>query len=146
MIIDSIENIENYFNYYKHFEAGAHLIKDLEEFPLGRYEFNGGYLIIQEGVTSSIEDGDFEIHDLYYDVHFIIEGSEFVAWTDSSFLQPSGIYQPEYDKRFYHGDVTNFCCITSGTFYILKESEAHKAVRHIESPLSYKKIVMKLKR
>ncbi len=61
MIIDRCEHFENYSQLLKGLDGALTALKDLGSDPaVGRYEFEGGYLMIQEGKTRSVDDGDFE--------------------------------------------------------------------------------------
>lgn len=49
---------------------------------VGRYEFDGGYFMVQKGTTRPLEEGTFEAHRRYIDVQIVVEGSEELAWED----------------------------------------------------------------
>ena len=77
MIIDSLKYIETYRPILKGLDAGLEAVKALGEHPeTGRYTFEGGYFMVQEGMTRPMEDGDFEAHRKYIDVQIILEGQE----------------------------------------------------------------------
>ena len=63
MIIDYLENIGTYRPILPGVDAGLKAAAALGEDPaVGRYEFEGGYFMVQEGETRPVSDGDFEAH------------------------------------------------------------------------------------
>ena len=61
MIIDSMKNIGVYKPILKGLDAGLAAVKALGEHPeVGKYTFDGGYFMVQEGNTKSLDEGDFE--------------------------------------------------------------------------------------
>jgi YhcH/YjgK/YiaL family protein len=105
MIIDYLENIGTYRPILPGVEAGLRAVEALGEDPaVGRYEFEGGYFMVQEGETKAVADGDFEAHRKYIDVQIILKGQELVAWADTSLLAVSVPYDEAKDKIMYSGE------------------------------------------
>ncbi len=111
---------------------------------LGRYDFDGGYFMVQEGNTRPVKDGDYEAHCKYIDVQIILEGSECVVWEDIKNLQQSVEYAEEKDRAMYTGEEKHIYQIEKGMFWVAFPHDAHKACRDQAGQNYYKKIVLKL--
>ena len=146
MIIDSLKNIGVYRNILKGLDEGLSAVEALGAHPeTGRYSFEGGYFMIQEGLTKAMDDGDFEAHRKYIDVQIILEGQESVGWSEISELKVSVPYDEAKDKIMYAGEPAECNTIRSGMFWAAFPADAHKACRNTGSTqTSYRKIVMKL--
>ena len=145
MIIDRLENIGTYKPLLKGLDEGLAAVKALGEDPaVGRYEFEGGYFMIQEGETKEIADGDFEGHRKYIDVQIILKGQEVVAWAEIAGLKVSEEYDDAKDKIMFAGEPTQCNTITENVVWVAFPQDGHKACRHIGESTHYKKVVMKL--
>lgn len=150
MIIDSIDHIFLYEPLLKNLKSGMEAVKALEAVkPLeaaetGRYEFDGGYFMVQRGVTKPLEEGTFEAHRKYIDVQILLDGSEEVAWSDLKDLTTVISYNPEKDAERLTGSFEHVMKITRGMFYAAFPHDGHKPVSHTNEQQSFTKIVMKL--
>ena len=57
MIIDRIKNIEYYETILPGLKNGLNTLRQLPSQEVGRYEFEGGFLMIQEGTTKPMSEG-----------------------------------------------------------------------------------------
>lgn len=144
MIIDKFDNIRFYGPMLNNLENGLQAVHALRNPEAGRYEFDGGFFMIQKGATKPMEEGTFEAHRKYVDVQIVLEGSEEIAWAELRDLKEEGAYDCEKDKAAYTGAEVHAMKITEGMCYIAFPHDGHKAIRHTEKPQSYTKIVMKL--
>lgn len=144
MIIDKFDNIKFYGSLLNQLENGLSAIATLGQPETGRYEFDGGFFMVQKGETKPMSEGTFEAHRKYVDVQIVVEGSEEIAWAEISDLKEEGMYDCEKDKAAYSGDESHVMKITEGMCYIAFPHDGHKAIRHTKEPQSYTKIVMKL--
>ena len=145
MIIDYLENIGTYRPILPGVDAGLKAAAALGEDPaVGRYEFEGGYFMVQEGETRPVSDGDFEAHRKYIDVQIILKGQELVAWADTSLLEISVPYDEAKDKIMYSGEPAQCNVIKEKMVWAAFPNDAHKACRELDTRAHYKKIVMKL--
>lgn len=144
MIVDKLDNIMFYNSLVKNLSAGIEVVKALKILDIGRYEFDGGYFMIQKGSTKPIEEGTFEAHRKYVDVQIIVEGSEEVAWADICDLTTVSEYSIEKDSERFKGDFSHNIKISSGMFYMAFPHDGHKPVCHTDAKQSFTKIVMKL--
>lgn len=145
MIIDYLENIGTYRPILRGIDEGLKAVEALGSDPaVGRYEFPGGYFLVQEGETRPISDGDFEAHRKYIDVQMILKGQEVVAWSDTSTLTESVPYDEAKDKVMYAGEPAHCNVIKENMVWVAFPNDAHKACRETDQHTGYKKIVMKL--
>lgn len=144
MIIDKIGNVRFYGSLLNCLDKGLEAIEALKDPEVGRYEFDGGFFMVQKGDTKPMKEGDFEAHRKYVDVQIVLEGSEEIAWADLEELRESGAYDEKTDKALYTGSEVNTMLITAGMCYIAFPHDGHKAIRHTKKQQSYTKICMKL--
>ncbi|WP_125141798.1 YhcH/YjgK/YiaL family protein [Clostridium transplantifaecale] len=144
MIIDKFDNIRFYSCMLNNLENGLQAVEALRNPESGKYEFDGGFFMVQKGDTKPMAEGTFEAHRKYVDVQIVLEGSEEIAWADLEDLREEGEYDSDKDKAAYTGSEENAMKITAGMCYIAFPHDGHKAVRHTAEQQSYTKIVMKL--
>ena len=144
MIIDKFDNIRFYSCMLNNLENGLQAVEALRNPEAGRYEFDGGFFLVQKGETKPMSEGTFEAHRKYADVQSVREGSEEIAGADLGDLKEDGEYNGDNDKAAYTGAEDNGMRITAGMCYIAFPHDGHKAVRHTSRQQSYTKIVMKL--
>lgn len=145
MIVDKIERIELYAALLPGIRKGMAAVVALgDESACGRYEFEGGYFMVQKGETIPLERGTFEAHRKYIDVQIMLEGSEYVAWGDIRDLRVEIPYDEDIDVERFSGSFEHVIKISKSMFYVAFPHDAHKPVSHTDVPSSYTKIVMKL--
>lgn len=145
MIIDKTENLTIYERLLPNLRSGLQAIGSMgKDMETGKYEFEGGYFLVQEGETRPVDDGDYEVHRKYLDVQIILSGSEEVAWNDISELKTTEDYDSEKDKEMLSGASEHLFTVTEGMCWIAFPHDAHKACRDTGKRRMYKKIVMKL--
>ncbi|MDO4340284.1 MAG: YhcH/YjgK/YiaL family protein [Eubacteriales bacterium] len=144
MIIDSIDNIMFYQDILPNLKAGMAALNSKKEWKPGRYEFEGGYFMIQEGVTKPMEEGSFETHRKYIDVQILLKGCEELAWKDCKDLTTVVSYNAEKDQERLNGSKDHVMLISEGMFYAVFPQDGHKAISHTDNQHSYFKVVMKL--
>lgn len=143
MILDYTKNIELYAPVLKNLDKALAAIQALPTLEPGRYEFDGGYFMIQTGTTNPMEPGDYEAHRKYIDVQMILEGSELVAWKELSETTLVE-YSEEKDFAVCSGPIEEVVNVKEGMFYAVYPHDAHKPCRHFDTPTTYKKAVIKL--
>ncbi|KGK89991.1 YhcH/YjgK/YiaL family protein [Clostridium sp. HMP27] len=143
MILDEFKNISRYTPIVKNLENALDFINASGKLSVGRYEFDGGFLMVQDGITNPIEECDFETHIQYIDVQYVLEGSEILVWADKNDLKCTTQYDEKKDAAFYEGKGT-IMEAKAGMIYIMFPRDAHKACCHVDMPKRYKKYVIKL--
>lgn len=144
MIIDKTDNILLYEPLLKNLRNGISAVRALPSLEIGRYEFEGGYFMVQKGSTKPLKDGTFEAHRKYIDVQILMEGSEEVAWSDITDLVTAIEYDPQKDAERLTGSFDHVMKISEGMFYAAFPHDGHKPVSHTVRQQSFTKIVMKL--
>ena len=144
MIIGSISELKNYEAVLPDLAAGLKAIENAGQLEAGRYEFDGGYFMIQKGVTKPLSEGTYEAHRRYIDVQILLEGAEEIAWEELKNLTVCLPYDETGDKERYTGEHKHHMLITEGMFWAAFPQDGHQALGHLEEPYNYKKIVLKL--
>ncbi|GAU76477.1 YhcH/YjgK/YiaL family protein [Fusibacter sp. 3D3] len=145
MIIDQWHNIHFYKPLIQNFDKGLKAIREqMEKLETGRYEFEGGFFMVQKGETKPMSEGLFEAHRKYIDIQIIVKGSEEIAWEELADLTVEIPYNPEKDAEYLAGETKHHMLISEGMFYIAYPHDGHRPVRHTEIPLTFTKIVLKL--
>lgn len=145
MIIDKLDNIRFYNRFIKNLDKALAAIKSQEKcMEAGRYEFEGGYFMVQKGETKPMEEGLFEAHRKYIDIQIILRGSEEVVWSEIGDLTTEIPYNEEKDAEYLSGSLKHRMLMTEGMFYVAYPHDGHRPVRHTEKQQSYTKIVVKL--
>lgn len=144
MVFDYVKNIECYNGILPNFAEGVAFALSLQDKPVGRYEQGEIFAMVQEGETTSIDEGLFESHRKYVDVQFVIGGKELVEWQEIAALTEEIPYDETKDAGFWKGsgDVLE---IKEGMFYVAFPQDGHKPCKHAVSANAYRKIVLKLK-
>lgn len=142
MILDKIDYLEHYRSMIPCLDAVKAFLEKADGLPVGRYDMDGGYVLVQEGATRPGTDALFEAHHQYIDLQLVCMGSEQVEWADIKDLQEQASYDEKSDAVFYSGKGVPVA-VTKGHFYLLLPHDAHKSCCHMDKPGTYKKIVFK---
>lgn len=144
MLLYKLDHIHELYSTFPHLEEAIRCMREHEaDAAPAKISFPGGYLMLQEGTTKHMEDGDFEAHLRYLDVQILLEGLETIVWADIRSLQESVPYDGQKDKVMYTGEgsVLN---LLPGTCYFCWPADGHKACRHQDTPAHFRKAVIKL--
>ena len=116
-----------------------------EYLPAGRYDRIGkGFAFVQEGETRLFDAADFEVHRNYFDVQILLEGKEYLEYTERENLKVKTPYDKESDIEWLSGTGDRIL-ITPGMFYLVYPWDAHKPCCHASVQTSYRKAVVKIK-
>lgn len=147
MIVDSLDNIMFYEKLLPNLASGMEKVEELRKMDnpeTGRYEFEGGYLLLQKGETKPLEEGTFEGHRKFIDVQIILEGSEEVAWKPLKEVTSVIPYDEAKDAERFEGTKEHVMYISAGMFYAAFPEDIHKPVSHTSRKQSFTKMVVKL--
>jgi YhcH/YjgK/YiaL family protein len=119
---------------------------DLIELPDGSIPLGQGIVAnIQHYTTSPADVLKFETHDKYFDVQYIVSGSEMLGVADRADLEPDGTYNSPSDISFYKEPTySGSILLHEGDFIVVGPEEAHKPRCAVEKPSAVKKIVLKV--
>lgn len=144
MIVDSIQHIRDYEALLPCLEQGLVAMGDASGLEPGRYEFEGGFFLVQEGDTTPLDQGTFEAHRKFIDVQFLLEGAEEIAWQEYGDLTCAIAYDEASDKERLDGGREHHLLVSEGMFWAAFPHDGHKAIAHVDAPHHYRKVVMKL--
>lgn len=140
MIIDKFENITRY--------SYLDLIKFYreEQYQKGKFSMQkeGIFGIGLEYVTKAPEEGLWEAHQNYLDVHLILDGEEKVYVSDLRNCKPTMKYDRENDYQLFDGKMENEITLKKGSFLVLFPNEVHKTGVKTQESVQVKKIVFKI--
>ena len=142
MILDSFSHVEEYA--LPHLPEALACFEQVKDLAPGRYEYDGGFILIQEGTPSPITAGDFEAHRKFLDVQVLLAGAETIAWADLAELRCSEEYDAGKDRGMYAGEGT-ILSVKPGMCYVCFPHDGHKACGHVSEPTPFRKAVIKLK-
>ncbi|MBW7475745.1 YhcH/YjgK/YiaL family protein [Paenibacillus oenotherae] len=129
MIYDHIRNYTKYEGLGALSEA-LHFISTLDVSSLspGRIELDGEHMYANViALTSKAEmDCVFEAHRKYADIHFIISGTEGIAFAAVDNLVPDNAFDENNDIGFYSGRSSGTLFLLAGDFVVCYPGEAHK--------------------
>ena len=145
MILDYWKNVNKYEGMVNYLQEALAAVEALPELKVGRYEFEHGFFMVQDGETRFAEDGEFEVHRRYVDVQYMYDGCEELVWEEMSNLSESAPFDVEKDFGPMKGERIHRINVTKGMFYIMFPWDGHEACTHSgDQPHHYTKIVIKL--
>lgn len=144
MIVDKIENMRLYEKMIPQINELLAVIEQVKDLEIGSYMYPWGKIMIQEGNTRHLAEGDFESHIEYIDIQYMLEGRELVEWANIKSLTESIPYNPSSDAQFWKGQ-GSVLEIPAGTFYVAFPEDGHKPCCHNMKQDHYRKMVVKIK-
>lgn len=146
MIIDSLENSEIYSSINKHFEIAFKYLRDTDfsNISEGRYETddNKVYALIQEYKSKPKDEGYWEAHRRFIDIHYIADGEEYFGYANIN-DQKIISYIDEKDRCLTKGE-GSFINLKKGYFTICYPEDAHMTGITITKPNLVKKVIIKV--
>lgn len=104
------------------------------------------YAQVQEYTTGDADLLRFETHDVYFDVHYLVRGTEFFGCLPRGDLQASTAYDAVNDITFYDEPLlAGKILLREGEWVIVSPAEAHKPRCIANKAELVKKIVIKVK-
>lgn len=92
------------------------------------------------------EDGSYEAHQQYIDLHYCLAGGEIIEWAPVPTLTPVAEYHAEKDYQLYAvPPQASACVMTPGSFAIFFPSDAHMPKVADGTNDTVKKVVIKIK-
>ena len=130
MIFDSLKNAELYYTLSTNIKKGLMFLQntpDLHNFPVGRVEIDGDnvFALVQEYETKDFNEDKWEAHKKYFDIQFIVSGTEEIKVSRIEEMKLNTSYQPDGDYWLFSGK-GNGIIITKNQFVILSPEEVHQ--------------------
>jgi YhcH/YjgK/YiaL family protein len=146
MIIDQLSHVSLYFPLSQRFEKAFRYLQEtqIDSLSPGKYEIDGTniYATVQEFCTKPMEQGFWEAHRKYIDIHCVLEGAERIGYANINGLRP-GDYDEEKDLWVFAGEGA-FYSLTPGNFAVMMPQDAHMPGIALKDPQPIKKLVVKI--
>ena len=119
---------------------------DLADLPEGWIDLdNGVRASIQHYTTMNENTLNFETHDQFFDIQYVISGNEFIGVCSREGLREKIPYNEQNDITFYHDpDFSGKVFLRAGDLTVLGPNDAHKPRCFAGSPEPVKKVVLKV--
>ena len=148
LILDDLKNLKNYKNISDYIENCINFIKthNLAGMDKGRYEIAGKnlYVNIDEYTTKEKTESLPELHKNYADIQTVIQGKEYIGYSDGSDCKTEIEYDSEKDIEFLKGECEYFKAENSRFFMFLPNEIHHPCIMNGKKEF-VKKAVFKLK-
>lgn len=148
MIFDNFENAQLYYPLSKKIEEAFHFIKttDWKSLKPGKYVLNEDiFANLQEYETKKPEDAEFEVHRKYYDIQYVISGTEDMGFGDLNNLKVTKEYDDKKDVAFGECSYSSVT-VPEGYFTFFAPKDAHKPSLNVGNKVQkVKKVIVKIK-
>lgn len=140
MIKDHFSNIERYKinKYFDDFIKWAQSKKMEEHLPDVIKAINLEY------ETKNFDLSKFENHQKYIDLHYVLEGEEYIGIQDIKNLVPTTDYEKQDDYQLFEGEVKEKVHLQKGDILALFTNEAHVTGGMVGKSERVHKIVYKI--
>lgn len=118
------------------------------DLPLGEHEINGRDMFVNyhEAQLLPREEGTYEAHQNYIDLHYCLTGGEIIEWVPVATLTSTTQYNAEKDYQLYAvPPQASSCLMTPGTFAVFFPGDAHMPKVSDGKNTKVKKVVVKIK-
>ncbi len=147
MIFDSFNNIKEYNSINTRVKLAMEHIQniDLNTLELGKHEIEGdkAFLIIQSYDTKDKQEGVWEAHKKYIDIHYMIDGSERIGVANIAKLKVSQPYDEKDDYWLFSGEGDSIT-LEEGMFTIFYPQDVHMTSLNVQESKPIKKAVIKV--
>lgn len=148
MLISSLALAEQYDYLAEKFRIGYAFLRkpDLADLAVGKIELEQGVTAsVQEYTTIPTNEGKYETHDRYFDIHYMVSGRECFDLAPRNALEEKIPYDAERDITIYHSPETaSQMILTQGDLIVVTPEEAHMPKMIAGEPCEVKKIVLKV--
>lgn len=115
----------------------------------GRVSIEGDdvYALVQTFDTAQPTERQFESHQVYADIHYIVSGGELIYYSQPAELTPKGAYDAACDATYYHDHDNLGLILRAGYFMVFLPHDAHKpaCIDPAEGPCNVRKVVIKVR-
>ena len=145
MIIDKLTNADKYINLHKDFKLVFDFLKahNLSELKCGRHELRGNevFFNLQEYETKQTQK--LEAHKKYIDIQVVVNGEEYMGYTNIKNTIVSEEYNNEKDVMFLNGKVDKLYADNT-MFLIFYPEDAHMPALSVNEDKPVKKAIFKI--
>jgi len=148
MIYDKIEYADIYLNKNEYINRAIKFLQteDLNALSAGRHEIDGDnvFALVLEYDTHPVLEGKWEAHRKYYDIQYIVEGTEQIAIAHIDRMQVVEPYNENGDYELFSGEVEALKTLKEKDFILLSPHEVHQPGIFLNDSIKkIKKIVVK---
>ena len=106
---------------------------------------HGVKAMIQSYKTVEASEKQFEAHDRFYDIQYVISGRECMYVCDRSTLSAAVPYNPEKDIVFFNEPESCDCIVAqTGKYIFFDKTDAHKPGCTYKETMNIRKVVIKI--
>jgi len=150
MIKDSILNAHLYYGFNKNIQTAFDFLKDtskLVSLQKGTVDIDGDnvFALVQEYITKDFNNEMWEAHKRYYDIQYIVSGTEVVAIKHIEGIRNYTEYKEIEDYWLFKGEKEDIITISDNDFLILGPQDVHQPGISKSDASQIKKIVVKVK-
>lgn len=148
MIFGAINGMSQYDLNAQKFQTAFTFLNraDLAELPEGWIELdNGVRASVQHYTTMAADTLSFETHEKFFDIQYLVEGTELIGCRSRTGLTEKTPYDAENDITFYEEPaLSGSVLLEAGDYVILAPEDAHKPRCIAGQAMPVKKIVIKV--
>jgi YhcH/YjgK/YiaL family protein len=147
VILDQLDHAEMYHRLGSRYAAAFEYLRatDFAALEDGRHDVRGDeiFAIVASYQTKPHENGLWEAHRRYVDIHCMIKGAERVGVSPISAMHVDVPYDAQKDAELFTGE-GQFIVIAPGDFALLMPQDVHMPGLVLAEPMQVRKVVMKV--
>lgn len=147
MVIGNLKDADSYKGLGASISRALDFLKktDFSRTKASKIEIDGQniYAMVQLYESRLPQNGVWETHKKYIDIHYIVDGSELIGYNDILNMEKTTEYDDNGDYILYKGK-GDFFKLNSGYFAIFMPQDVHMPCIAQESPEQIKKVVIKV--
>ena len=149
MIVDHLNRYDLYKGIHKRIDRAVSIIKQMEFDSLEpkMYEIDGEEIFFNliEYETKLEEERFWESHKKYIDLHYILEGKEFIGYEQFSKMNIKEDYNEVDDYFLLEGSLQSKIMLQKNDFMILYPNDVHMTGIKVVEREKVRKVVFKIK-
>ncbi|WP_026572789.1 YhcH/YjgK/YiaL family protein [Bacillus sp. UNC438CL73TsuS30] len=149
MIVDHIRNFHFYKGIHERINQAIDYIQqtDFTNIQTGTHEIDGENLFFNliEYETKTPDERFWESHKKYLDVHYILEGKEYIGCESFERMEIKQPYDEQDDYYLLEGGLKSMVRMQKGDFMILFPQDAHMTGIMVDTTEKVRKVVFKIK-
>ena len=149
MIVDHINHYDLYKGMNEKIDRAISIIKqmDFDGLEPRMYEIDGEemYFNLIEYETKLVEERFWESHKKYIDLHFILEGKEFIGYEQFAKMNIKQEYNEADDYFLLEGSLQSKIMLQKDDFMILYPNDVHMTGIKVVEREKVRKVVFKIK-
>lgn len=143
--IEEIKNIELLSNETKAEIETLFFGNKLQSLACGVYPMKGENKLIITAFEPEQEDGLFEVHKVYLDIHIGLSNNEYVRWVDIQHATNSTDYNAEDDYQLFEAVESEKIALKEDEFVLFTPQDVHRCGMSFSKKNFIKKAIFKIK-